>query len=40
MNKKQFILNYLKNSPWYLWVLRIGGAILIASVIIKMWHLK
>jgi len=35
MNKKEFIVNYLKNSPWYLWVIRISGAVLIAYILIK-----
>ncbi len=35
MSKRKFVLNYLKHSPWYLWVLRISGAILIAYIIIK-----
>jgi threonine/homoserine/homoserine lactone efflux protein len=35
MNKKEFIWNYLKNSPWYLWVIRISGAALIAYIFIK-----
>jgi len=35
MNKKEFVWNYLKNSPWYLWVIRIGGAVLIAYILLK-----
>jgi len=32
---KKFMLTYLKESPWYLWVLRITGALLIAYLLIK-----
>jgi hypothetical protein len=39
-SKKDFILNYLKNSPWYLWVIRISGALLIFYVLIKSFHMK
>jgi hypothetical protein len=35
MSKKRFIWNYLKSSPWYLWVIRISGAVLITYIIIK-----
>jgi len=35
MSKKRFIWNYLKRSPWYLWVIRISGAVLITYIIIK-----
>ncbi|WP_022854983.1 MULTISPECIES: hypothetical protein [Thermodesulfobacterium] len=40
MNKKQFIWNYLKNSPWYLWVIRISGAVFLAYTLIKLLKLK
>lgn len=36
MSKKKFIWNYLKNSPWYLWVIRISGAVIISYLIIKL----
>jgi hypothetical protein len=32
---KRFMWSYLKESPWYLWILRITGAILIAYILIK-----
>ncbi len=35
MNKKQFLINYLKNSPWYVWVIRISAAVLIAYIFIN-----
>jgi len=36
MSKKQFIWNYLKNSPWYMWIIRIFAAILLFSAILKL----
>ncbi len=35
MSKKKFVWNYLKSSPWYLWVIRITGAALIAYILLK-----
>jgi hypothetical protein len=40
MSKKKFVWNYLKNSPWYMWVIRITGAIFIAYIIINALKLK
>ncbi|MBA2849417.1 hypothetical protein HNQ76_001811 [Thermosulfuriphilus ammonigenes] len=28
MGKKEFIINYFKKSPWYLWVIRLAIAII------------
>ncbi len=40
MSKKNFVWNYLKNSPWYIWVIRITGAIFIAYIVINALKLK
>ena len=40
MNKKKFVWNYLKNSPWYLWVIRISGAVFLTYIIVKTLGLK
>jgi len=40
MSKKKFVWSYLKNSPWYMWVIRITGAILIAYIITNALNLK
>jgi len=32
---QRFVITYLKESPWYLWILRITGALLIAYILIK-----
>jgi len=40
MSKKKFVWNYLKNSPWYMWVIRITGAVLIAYIVINALKLK
>jgi len=29
------MITYLKESPWYLWVLRISAALLISYILIK-----
>lgn len=36
---KKFVWSYLKESPWYLWILRITAALLIAYILIKALHL-
>ncbi|MFN3567385.1 MAG: hypothetical protein ACK4UR_00550 [Caldimicrobium sp.] len=36
---KNFMWTYLKESPWYLWILRITAALLIAYILIKALHL-
>ncbi|WP_197460534.1 hypothetical protein [Thermodesulfatator autotrophicus] len=34
----RFVLHYFKNSPWYMWVIRIGLALLLFKLF--MWSQK